>query len=320
MLVSYFTNLQVVQADITFKMAEPFTSGNQWPIAVFMYNKAIDLSPNEDYYYLFLGRAYLEQAKLVQSEKDKSDLATQAEKDLKKAQRLNPLNTDHTANLARLYNWWAGSTTDATLRAQRAEISSKYYERAVALSRNSATLWGEWALLYLDLLNNPAEAFTRIEKSLSLDAQYPFGLALMGEYYDQIAQAQTDPAKKTENLEKSADYFDRAVAASVGRDNTGKVGYLVALGNVYLELAGKDPNTVDRQRLQQAVDTFLQALNSGPASNDIYRIEEQIGRIYYQNGDLEKARNYLESALTHAPESERARLNQMIQQLAPASP
>jgi len=260
-------------------MAEPFTNESQWPIAAFMYNHAIDQSPNEDYYYLFLGRAYLEQAKLVESEQDKSALANQADQDLKKAQRLNPLNTDHTANLARLYSWWAGSTTDLELRAQRAHTSSNYYERAVALSRNSAMLWGEWGLLYLELLNQPEEAFTRLQKAITLDSRYPLGLALMGEYYSQLAKGKEDPAKRIEGLEQAAAYFQKAVDASVGRDSTGKIGYLVALGNVYLNMAENDPASVDTQRLQQAVSAFDQALQANPSSADLYRIEEQIGRI-----------------------------------------
>ena len=87
----------------------------------------------------------------------------QAENDLLKAQALNPLNTDHTANLARLYSYWAAYATTPEERQQRAEKSSQYFSRAVALSRNSALLWDEWASLYLFVLQQPEEAYARLE-------------------------------------------------------------------------------------------------------------------------------------------------------------
>ena len=106
--LSYFFNLRVVHADMTFKMADPFTKNDQWPVATLLYQRALELAPNEDHYYLFLGRSYLEQAKDLESAEDQAKFIQKAEEDLKKAQRINPLNTDHTANLGRLYSWWAG--------------------------------------------------------------------------------------------------------------------------------------------------------------------------------------------------------------------
>ena len=52
----FYTNIRVIQADIVFKIAEPFTRSGQWSAAIAIYNRANELAPNEDYYYLFLGQ------------------------------------------------------------------------------------------------------------------------------------------------------------------------------------------------------------------------------------------------------------------------
>ena len=61
-------NLRVIQADITFKLSESFTKSAQWQVATFLYKQANKLAPREDHYYLFLGRSYLEQAKITQTD------------------------------------------------------------------------------------------------------------------------------------------------------------------------------------------------------------------------------------------------------------
>src|SRR4030042_5925582 len=124
-------NLKVIHADITFKMAEPFTKNGQWEVANFLYKESLKDAPKEDHYYLFLGRNYLEQAKITDTTTDQDQLVLNAENDLKTAQLINPLNTDHTANLARLYTWWAGKATTATTRTDRAQKASDYYATAL---------------------------------------------------------------------------------------------------------------------------------------------------------------------------------------------
>ena len=75
----------------------------------------------------------------------RQDLLRAAEVVLLEAQRVNPLNTDHTANLARLYRTWADLTPadDAEARQALLDKSIAQYELAVTLSPNAAHLWNE---------------------------------------------------------------------------------------------------------------------------------------------------------------------------------
>ncbi len=60
---------------------------------------------------------------------------------------MNPLNTDHSANLARLHRRWADlKAADPAARQQELETAAEYYRQATNLSPNNAQLWNEWAL------------------------------------------------------------------------------------------------------------------------------------------------------------------------------
>jgi tetratricopeptide (TPR) repeat protein len=309
-LISW-TNLRVIHADMTFKLAEPFTQGDQWPIASKLYAHAIDQAPNEDYYYLFLGRSYLEQAKTIEEPTAQATLVHNAERDLKTAQSINPLNTDHTANLARLYTWWATKSTTPEDQMSRGQIASDYYARALTLSKNNSTLWGEWAMLLLDVLHQPDEALKSLRHALSLDEEYGFTQALLGEYYVKVGRMNNDQAM----LETAVTYYLKAADVSRSNEKASKVNYLVAAGNIYLEMAGKNTDNLDPSLLLQSVQAFEQALAVGPATGDVYRIEEQVARIYAELGEKEQANQHALLALAKAPEAEVERLKSFVAQI-----
>ncbi len=58
--LAYITNVRIIQADITFKLADPLSKGGQWDAAIALYDRANGFAFAEDYYYLFLGKAYLD--------------------------------------------------------------------------------------------------------------------------------------------------------------------------------------------------------------------------------------------------------------------
>lgn len=316
-LVFTFTNisnLKVIHADITFKMAEPFTKGGQWQVATFLYKNALVEAPKEDHYYLFLGRSYLEQAKITDATTDQDSLVLQAEKDLKVAQSINPLNTDHTANLARLYSWWAGKSTDTAVITERANQASNYYATAVTLSPNNSTLWDEWGVLFMQILRQPQPALQQFQHALSLDAKYSFTQGLLGDYYLRIASSAQDNASKEQALETAAGYYRSAADVYQSTDTTSKASYLVSLGNVYITTASIDPQTVNQEQIQKAIDVFLEAIDTGVASNDLWKIQEAVAKLYLQLGNKTQAQYYANRALTSAPSTVTSRIQGLITQ------
>ena len=78
------------------------------------------------------------------SQTSQEDLLRAAEVVLLDAQNVNPLNTDHTANLARLYRTWADlAAADPAKREEMLAKSVAMYDTAVMLSPNAAHLWNE---------------------------------------------------------------------------------------------------------------------------------------------------------------------------------
>lgn len=313
---SFFFNLRVVHADMTFKMADPFTKNDQWPIATLLYQRALELTPNEDHYYLFLGRAYLEQAKDLQSAEEQAKFIQRAEQDLKKAQNINPLNTDHTANLGRLYSWWAGRAATPEERTTRGETASNYYATATRLSPNNATLWGEWAILRLDILNDRTGALDLLNHAVEIDSKYNFIQGLIGDYYMRLARAEKeDLAAKKSLIEQAIGYYKTAVEVSVGRDSGTKYNHLVSLGNAYIESANLDPSKLDKAAVQNAIDAFLLALDARVKSGDIWKIEETLAKLYAQIGDIDNALIHANEALEAAPEAQKERVQSLLDQL-----
>jgi tetratricopeptide (TPR) repeat protein len=304
------SNLRVIQADVVFKLTEPFSRGGQWPLAIRIYNHANELAPTEDYYYLFLGRAYLEQARTLTDPAERNALIEQAAVDLKKAQEINPLNTDHTANLARLYSLWASMESEPTRKQELADTSIDYFSEAVTLSPHSARLWSEWALLYLNILGQPEDAIQKINQALEIDPKYHWGYALQGEYYARNARQAGSEQERLQLLELAIDSYSKATEMPINDDPNARYNYSLALGSLYVQ-AENPPG---------ALEAYLKAMeyNRNPADN--WRIQETIASIYAQTGDVENAMSYAQMALASAPEDQKSRIQSLIDQIQQIQP
>lgn len=309
------SDLKVIQADITFKMADPFTKNNQWQVATYLYQQALKLAPKEDHYYLFLGRSYLEQAKITETTSDQDKLVGQAEADLKVAQKINPLNTDHTANLARLYSWWAGKATTQTDLAERGGKASDYYATALTLSPNNSTLWDEWAVLFIQVLGQPQEGLLRLQHALSLDDHYSFTQGLIGDYYLRIANSSEDPSVKINALETSASYYRTAVDVAKSTDTTTKATYLASLGNIYLILDGLRSPPSNHAQLKQDIEIIINSSKSGISKGEQWKVQEVISKMYKQFGDKANAQKYANLALIYAPDAVLSRIQDLLNQI-----
>lgn len=214
------SNLQPIQADIVYKQASPWDQQGArllsnaglpvqgWDLAIEHHRRAIQLAPNEDYYYLWLGRALLEKARShpqpdMKSEKiaendaftkviddgaanwnrprgtnalpsagmGQQDLLNAAKIILEEARTINPLNTDHSANLARMWLQTVSVVQDPTDKDRRYQNSMKEYKAATSLSPNNAQLWNEWANLHLQR-GEFAQAQEKLDLSLSMDKKF----------------------------------------------------------------------------------------------------------------------------------------------------
>lgn len=305
-IAAYFigtTNLKIIQADIDYKLADPFTKGNSWPVAIKIYDRALSLAPNEDFYYLFLGRAYLEYGKTITDMNEQEKLISQAQRDLEKAQQINPLNTDHTANLARLYSMWSSMTEDGQKKQERAQKSDYYFSKAIMLSPNNSRLWGEWALLALNSLNQPDKALERLNHSLELDPTYDWTNALLGEFYMLQSQQVTVTSTKQTQINQAIYYYGEAIRYAA--DSSSKINYRLGIAQIY----------INSQQFNNAIQTLEEIIQLNPSSSDLWRYEQSLAQLYYQIGDPAVALTYAQRALLNAPEEQKEMIQNLIYQL-----
>ena len=218
-------NIQIVQADTYYKSGLAYESRGQWESAVVLYNESVKIEPNEDYYYLFLGRALLEYAGSgqpgaatlpanlsgfsiaelqqtlnagIQSGK-REDLMRATYAALLAAQEINPLNTDHTANLARLFRAWAFSNTPNATQAltnqqlrqlvvdqpnnvdvTKLQKSLQDYQEATKLSPQNAQLYNEMSSVQF-IMGDLQGAKASLDRSLALDKRFAQTYPLLGD-------------------------------------------------------------------------------------------------------------------------------------------
>ena len=71
-------NSATVRADSEYKVGLQYDQARLWPESITLYRRAISLQPGQDYYYLFLGRSWLEFAKQVDQERAGTQIVERA--------------------------------------------------------------------------------------------------------------------------------------------------------------------------------------------------------------------------------------------------
>lgn len=281
----FTTNVNVIKADIIFKQADRYEGAGDWDTSIAIYRRAIELTPNEDYYYLFLGRAYLEKAKATSEPDQRAALFEESRKILERARQLNPLNTDHSANLARLYRTWGEMASDPAERDEKLNQALEYYRQATTLSPHTAQLFNEWGSLCFSM-GEHEKALEKYQKSLSLDADYDQTYLLLGDLH-----------LNRKELDEAVEAYKRALDL-----NPNLVQAHSALGYIYTQ----------QDNLQKAMQENLRVLELAP--ND-YDSHKNLALIYRDLGRLNEAINEARIALELAPEGDKQSLKTLIAQL-----
>jgi cyclophilin family peptidyl-prolyl cis-trans isomerase/tetratricopeptide (TPR) repeat protein len=256
-ILIFATNITIVRADIFYKQGLSSEKAGQWDGAIYFYDKAVELAKEQDFYYLFLGRAYLERGK--SSPAQERDLwFDESEKALLTAREVAPLNTDHSRNLSKLYLSW-GSLNQGQQRTALLDNALAYSTDAVNLSPHTADVWNERAQIYLTL-GDYEQALKMYEKSLDLDREYVQTYMFLGELY----RSQGEQDRAVEILQQAIEANPSAVQAHT------------RLGQVYIE----------QKEWEKALETYQQAIEVAPRSVEAY---SGMGYVYTQLGNLEAA-------------------------------
>jgi tetratricopeptide (TPR) repeat protein len=287
------TNIDVIRADIIYKQADPWDKRAMqeqnpaiWDLAIAEYKHALELAPLEDFYYLFLGRAYLEQSTVIQDPVQQQQLLEIAKEELVRARQINPLNTDHSANLARLHTRWAELATSDVERTTKANQANEYYAEANSLSPRNAVILNEWGRLLGGLFGECEEALAKLDESLRLDPNYGSTYESKGN----VALTCGDRASKDGDKEKSQAYFQQA-------EDTYRQQLTISPCNLQAHTAlGYAQSQLGK--LDEAIETNLAGLAcvGSPTSSRTFQFHRNLAILYQQTDEAESAVLHARSA------------------------
>lgn len=320
----YTVNINLVKADIVYKQGQQFDSQGNWVNSIELYRRALATRKTEDQYMLFLGRALLEQAKQAQptgtyqlpeqptlddvlsltpdqvTQMSRTELLRAAETVLLDAQTVNPLNTDHTANLARLYRTWADLVADDPAARQAVlDKSVAMYAMAVTLSPNAAHLWNERGNAFAAEGKND-EAMASYAKSLSIDNRFDQTYLLTADLLERTGQTDQLVTLLNQGIDVFTEFNAPGAVAqllsylSVAQARTGDLAGAAATNQRMLELMPGNVAALrnlaiiarDQGKPDEAMDWLTQAIAAaGQNPADLKPLYQFAAELYQTKGD-----------------------------------
>lgn len=328
----WWFNINPVYADMRFQEAQNYSDASnagigEQIVGLDKYLDAIRRDPDEDFYYLSLGRAMMNIADYRRSQfqsqgqpltppdgsanlnellaLDSTDSIQQfistktpltimsyAELVLRRAQQLNPLNKDHSANLARLNTFWYNWTQDPS----RLKESVDWYARATELAPQDVSIANEYASTVALLGNYTAQQgdatgaqgyYTQAEQILAhskeLDPKYKDTDGRLADIYRLQGRYDEATAQYVANIAISPHQFDQnieRIIADYTKNN--KTDQLKQILKAYMDASAKAPQdgllasvaglvAVRSGDLNSAVTAYGTAVQSAPQRLDYLR-------------------------------------------------
>ncbi len=282
--VAWHTNVRIVQADMYYKIGQKFENRKKIDEALISYKKALS-KRKEGVYYLAIARMEsLEAKKNTKDPKKMEAWFRSSEKHILLAHEFLPLDGEYLANTARLYRSWALREKDKDTKRKYFQKSLEFYEKAIVLNPNTASLWNELGSAYL-ALGEREKALQTYQHSLEIDSRFDDTYIRLARWY-----------KGERNWEKASEMYLKAVEVRPSA-NTYK-----SLALVYLKEGKKE----------KAIDAYLQALKLNPKD---WQTDRSLAILYRDQGDVEKALQHAREAENLAPKSSKESLKKLIEEL-----
>lgn len=323
------TNIDNVYADMRFQQGQIYSEDpradlNAQIVGMYYYLDAVRMEPQQDFYYLSLGRSLmsivdiqrqlnpgnlgqplvsaplddllrLRDATDVQSfvtQRPQLALMSYAETILNRAYSLNPLNKDHSANMARLYTlWYTRLNRDPAILTK----SSEWYQRAIGIAPQDVTIMNEYASM-LALQGSELR-----KQGNEHGAQQSFTQA------EQLLQRsqQLDP-RYTDTPNRIADMLRMA-----GRSSEAVDRYVASIAQNPHALDNQITSIIDALRdqpeqLKRLRDAYASAVASQPDDTTLHAL---VGLISARMQDLPTAANAFAEIVRLEPTNMEARQN-----------
>jgi cyclophilin family peptidyl-prolyl cis-trans isomerase/tetratricopeptide (TPR) repeat protein len=282
-VVIFATNISIIRADIWYKQGLSSERLGQWDAAIPLYQEATGLTPYEDFYYLFLGRSFMEKGNAGGGQ-DRDHWLRESEKALQRAREIAPLNTDHSRNLSKLYLTW-GSMSQGEQRGDLFDQALAYSADAIKLSPNTADILNERAQVYLSM-DDYDKAEETYQTSLALDDEYAKTYIALGRLYT-----------VQEDWDGAAEAYQKALELSPkSAESYSNLGYVYSKSG----------------DLEAALKAYLKAIELRPKN---YLDHQNLAILYYQLGRVDDAIASATRALQLAPEGQKSPIETFLSQL-----
>ena len=162
-------NLNPIKADIYYKQGLAYANSGQWDGSIALFQQALKLAPDQDFYYLFLAGTWVEKAKAASDITERSARLEEARRALERGREISPLNPDHVSKLGLLHRAWGEMLTDQREKAEKFDQALEYYRQAEALRSHDPGILNEWGLVHF-AKGEYDQAIDKYQKSLSLNS------------------------------------------------------------------------------------------------------------------------------------------------------
>ena len=244
---------------------------------------------------------------MVEDTTVRDELLREAEARLIEAQKINPLNTDHTANLARLNTRRYGFEEDASLKSARIETAEAYYVDALALSPQNSIIRNEYARLVYDLQTDCERSISIFEESIEIDPYFSDTYFWLVDTYVRCAQSSTDTAVQEDYYQSAT----KVIEDGLEIDANNARAWLRA-SQLYSQLGQYENGILALDQVRE-LDPTQQVLAEWN-----YRFSQ--AQMYFDLGDVDTAVTLAQESLLTAPPELAPQIQQFIAQLTGDSP
>lgn len=313
------TNIAPVKADVYLKLGQANERVYRWNESIRLVTKAIETFPEEETFYLNLGRILFGKANSTNDLNEKNAIFEQIRKTMEQAHSLNPFNTDHIANLGLTYMRWAEFDPSPDSRRTRLSVANSYFQKAAEKSPGKTIIINNWARV-LAAQGDFDGAVKKLFYSLSLDDTFAATYVALGDIYGM--QGRKKEALQAYEKAVECDQSDADALSMLGLMyyGEGRLEESLAATRKAVQLR---PNLMKAQsllgliyfklgRFQEAIDANRKVLAMRPADLTAHR---NLIILYEKIGRRDQAIHHVRAAIHFAPPQERQQLEQILRYL-----
>jgi tetratricopeptide (TPR) repeat protein len=157
-------------------------NSGQWDESIALFQRALKLAPEQDFYYLFLAGACVEKAKAASDIAQRSAWLEESRKALERGKEISPLNPDHVSKLGLLHRTWGEMLNDPQEKAEKFDQALEYYRQAEALRPHDPRIFNEWGLVHF-AKGEYDQAIEKYQRALSINNSSVQTHLLLGDAY-----------------------------------------------------------------------------------------------------------------------------------------